>query len=700
MSLRRLDYEDFRLLVEGAAGEYRASVVESPAGETAAPETVRWSAPSERPVKEGDLRQLGGSLFEAFVSGQIRDLYRASIAHTLERRRGLRLKLMLDPPELVRAPWELLYDGQNQCYLGLSSRTPIVRHPKIPQPVEPLAVEPPLRVLGMIASPRAPNLPRLDVSKERKLIDKALAEASRAGLVEMTWLESGTCDALREAVGQGWHVFHFCGHGDYDAESGQGYLVLEDHNGGPDCLTAADLGMLLRGEGDVRLAVLNSCKGAAGDTRASSSSAADALVHAGMGGVVAMQNPISDRAAMTFARVIYLGIASGLPLDAAVGSARVAMKLAPVGPIEWWTPVLHLRARNGALFELPEGPATTSPRIRGMEYLGPDLDRRMEEALARRSRLGRAVCSWLVAPVPLLAYLIATPVSTDLVSADVEASAVSFTLASGRELFSELPRLASLSASGFRQVSLPGSAFPVRPEPGGDGHVHAVAADDESWISLQPWLLPAGSRVVLDHPRGAARGEYALSLVAGPDRRFQFDLVHRIRLSRFGAPPELHDYGDTSSVELVTSAGSLELELRVPELSGLTLPRFTIDSLELLRRGYGDAGPLAESTVLGARIRIDRRDTVLDAIPLSLGGLRQADMDRVRLTDRGIGFTITGPVDRITIGGKALAFPSRLQGLIRDRLSHVAAGVLAYILILLAGVWSWRTTHVARATAK
>jgi hypothetical protein len=195
-------------------------------------------------------------------------------------------------------------------------------------------------------------------------------------------------------------------------------------------------------------------------------------------------------------------------------------------------------------------------------------------------------------------------------------------------------------------------------------------------------------------------GEYAISLVTGADRRFNLGLVRRIRLSGLGAPPALHDYADTSSVQLVTSGGSLELELRVRELSDLTLPTLAINSLELLRQGYGDTGPVAESTVMDARVRFDRRDTVLKATPLGLEGLRQGWIDKIRFTERGIGLSFTGTVERITVGGRPLGFPSRLEWLARDRPSWLGLGALTYILVLLAGALSWRTIHVTSATEK
>jgi len=697
--LRRVQYEDFKLLVEGSGGEYRACVVESPAGESSSPQTTYWSFPTgAQRLKESDLRRMGASLFDAFISNEIRELFRESIIVTKQRHDGggLRLKLLIEPMELSREPWELLYDSRSGSYLGLSSQTPIVRHGMIPQPVEQLIVQPPLRILGVIASPNDPNFPALDVQKERALIDAAVADARAAGLVELQWLDAGTWQAIQEAMRQPWHVFHFCGHGDFNADSGEGFVVLENARGvgGAHQLAARDLGLLLRGEGNIRLAVLNCCKGAVGDTSTSSTSVAGALMRAGMGGVVAMQNPISDAAALTFAQVTYLAIASGLPLDAALGSARVAMKIERAAPVEWWTPVLHMRSTDGVLFDLPSPRVTSPTKVRGMQYLGPDLDQRLERALARRRWHERLLYAWMLVLIPLLGFLIATPMSSDVVSAEIEASGLTFTLASERELFSELPRLQSFTASGFRQVSLPGSAFPVTPGTTEKPVVSASAVDNGSWISLQPWTLPAGTTVTWDHPRGAAAGEYVLSLAVGAGQRFHAGLVNRIRLSRFGSPAELHDYADSSALELFTADTSLDLVVRFLHPAGVGMPRLSVDSLQLSRQVIDDAGPHAEPTVLAARVHFDGRDMV-DSTALRLSGLHDAGMNSVRLMDRGIAFTIRGSVRRIVIGGIPLAFPSRLRWLIREQPAYLALGGLAYLLILVMLVMMWRTSHVA-----
>jgi hypothetical protein len=335
-----------------------------------------------------------------------------------------------------------------------------------------------------------------------------------------------------------------------------------------------------------------------------------------------------------------------------------------------------------------------------MQYLGPDLDRRLEQELKRRRRHKLVVQSLLLAPVALLGFLIATPVASESVSADIESSGASFVLASERELFGERPRLQSFTASGFSQLSLPGFAFPLRPAPDQEAVVRAEAADSGSWISLQPWNLSEGALVTWDHPLGAKAGEYTLSLVnAGADRARHVDLVHRITLSRFGLAAELRDYADTSALQLASSTTPLELALQFREPSRFTEPRFPVHSVQLIRKGFGDSGPMPESTVLSARLHFDGRDTSINRTHLSLGGLFDAQVDQLRLIDSGIAFSLTGTAKHIAIGGRTVEFPSRLEWLFREQPLALLAGALAYVLLLLTALIGWRTTHASKPIA-
>src|SRR5690349_22394772 len=117
-------------------------------------------------------------------------------------------------------------------------------------------------------------------------------------------------------------------------------------------LRASRLAHLLSPHQSLRLVMLNSCDSAAGSPSDLFSSAAATLVRRGIPAVLAMQFEISDSAAVEFTRSFYEALAAGLPVDIAVRDARLAVSLARPNSLEWGTPVIFLRQRDGRLFDL------------------------------------------------------------------------------------------------------------------------------------------------------------------------------------------------------------------------------------------------------------------------------------------------------------------------------------------------------------
>ena len=109
-----------------------------------------------------------------------------------------------------------------------------------------------------------------------------------------------------------------------------------------------------------RLVVLNSCSGAATGVNDLFAGTAAALVRGGVSAVAAMQYPISDAAAVAFARGFYTAIAHGRGVDDATSSGRVAILGTGTRTLEWVTPVMYLRGRDSRLFILPaQSPSNT-----------------------------------------------------------------------------------------------------------------------------------------------------------------------------------------------------------------------------------------------------------------------------------------------------------------------------------------------------
>lgn len=120
-------------------------------------------------------------------------------------------------------------------------------------------------------------------------------------------------------------------------------------------LTGVQLGNLLLNTPSVQLAFLNACQTAVqthSHTLDPFNGVATSLVLAGLPAVVAMQFPITDEAALAFATGFYAHLSIGEPVDQAVTFGREALHLAMADSLEWGTPVLLMRVRDGHLFEI------------------------------------------------------------------------------------------------------------------------------------------------------------------------------------------------------------------------------------------------------------------------------------------------------------------------------------------------------------
>lgn len=374
------DYEVFELEIGQANGiEYPVTVLHSGAGEARA--TLRLpfgeltlqnrlkdieiallrSSGIRRlvlPMEEQTVQHFGAELFNALMAGEVRSRYDVSQERARQQGKGMRIRLRIQSPELAALPWEFLYDAREGEFICLSRNTPLVRYLELPQPISPLAVVPPLRILGMIASPA--DLQKLDVPLEKQRIEQAVSTLQQKHIVELHWLAAASWRDLQRAMRNGpWHIFHFIGHGGYDANRDEGLVALTDPQGNAQFFTATDLGRLLADHRHLRLVLLNACEGARSSGKDVFSSTAATLVRRGIPAVVAMQYPISDYAAIEFAQTFYESLADNLPVDAAATEARKA--IAFIHSLEWGTPVLYMRSADGLIFNIQTMPEQSIP---------------------------------------------------------------------------------------------------------------------------------------------------------------------------------------------------------------------------------------------------------------------------------------------------------------------------------------------------
>jgi formylglycine-generating enzyme required for sulfatase activity len=373
-----MTYLDFELEIgTGRGRQYPVAVTHSPAGEAHATMHFPYDALSlEKRLavlqnalldsgggfrhfpspEELVVRNFGRDLFDALFTGQVRQCFEQSIEQAWQEDKGICLKLHLQPPDLAALPWEFLYDPRQAEYVCLSRNTPLVRYLELPHTVPPLSLSPPLRILGMIASPD--DLTPLNEAREKEQVETALQSLRARGLVELTWLEGRTWRHLHEAMQDGdWHIFHFLGQGDFsrrDRFSDKGFLALAGEEGEIHRLSAADLARLLTSHPSLRVVLLNARQGAqAALLRNIYTNTATLLVREGIPAVLATPYQITDEAAIKLFRVFYEALALGIPVGAALAGARNAINFAIANTLEWGAPALFMGAPDGLVFSPP-----------------------------------------------------------------------------------------------------------------------------------------------------------------------------------------------------------------------------------------------------------------------------------------------------------------------------------------------------------
>ena len=362
------DYANFDLLIEPDVHGFVAKVLDSPGGtgehsfllpfdRTDIEDFVvrlgsegRGGTKDSQQTAQLDPISFGQKLYSTIFQGEVLECFANSTARAGRTR--IRIRIAKKAAELAQLPWEYLHN--QRYFLALQDKTPIVRFVGITAPVDPLMVDPPLRVLVVVSTPS--GVAALQVEKEWNNLQRAWEGLRSHGLVTLERLEKPTLECLQKTLRRSeYHVFHFIGHGTY--ESDRSFLLFEDENGQSQKIGGDTLASYLSAN-PIRLAILNACQGARSSLEDPFSGVAQGLVRQGVPAVIAMQFEITDRAAIDLGRIFYDALADGATVDRALTDARQAM--ASYG-IEWGTPVLYLRSNESILFRVKTQDASKAP---------------------------------------------------------------------------------------------------------------------------------------------------------------------------------------------------------------------------------------------------------------------------------------------------------------------------------------------------
>ena len=221
-----MKYHDFDIEAfdheKGADGDrrFKVRVADSPAGQQRIGRAEQVSLPadlrprlrrlSKRKLDRGEMIDLGEQLANLLLPGQARRYLDRSRA-MLDPGEGLRIRLRLDTYALADLPWEYLYipgpdtpsDQRGlEGFLVLDRRISLVRYELMAQKTERL--DPvgtgPLRLIALLADPRDPGYPELDLETERLNIEKAMSKVSG---IEVEFFPGGRVIDLEEALDDG-----------------------------------------------------------------------------------------------------------------------------------------------------------------------------------------------------------------------------------------------------------------------------------------------------------------------------------------------------------------------------------------------------------------------------------------------------------------------------------------------------------------
>ena len=375
--------ESFRVRVAGSpVGEMRPNEAE----EVVVPQDLRLrlSFLEERDLTTPELIELGMMLGQLLLPARARIFLDRSRA-SLTADQGLRIRLKLDTYALANLPWEFSYipDADTpssqrslEGFLVLDRRLSLVRYEMLSQGMANLepGKQETLRMAVILANPSGdPSFPPLDLTSEQQIIEQALKGVSQ---INAQFYPNATVETLHDAINTGANVFHFAGHGSFQADMGSpygsaegtGYIVLVGDKGKERLFSSTNLELILRGR-DVRLVVLGACEGGRRDGVNAWTGVVPALTRAGIPAVIGMQYKIADTSAITFSRNFYRALAAHQSIDEALTAGRLAILTGSSEEVEfdWGVPVLYLRAdeEEGILFPAATDgqPATVKPDV-------------------------------------------------------------------------------------------------------------------------------------------------------------------------------------------------------------------------------------------------------------------------------------------------------------------------------------------------
>jgi hypothetical protein len=290
-----------------------------------------------------ELIEFGINLFETLFPNRVRRLYDEARARSQGRRLDIIFTSMI--PWVADKPWEFAYDPHRHSFLAMED-VQFVRNVLTAVPAQNLLPHTAaLRILVVVAQPIGQA--KLSVEEEITVIKRGFEPLISASLADVQVLPRATPNTLHGRLStEQFDVVHFIGHGEFDADREQGYLLFEDETGSAQRVNDNNLRNIFCQRG-VRLLFLNACETGRGGRADFNQGVAPAIVAGGMPVVVANQFKVLDVSATSFAQRFYWSLAAGLTVGDAARESRIAVNYSFGGEtIDWAVPVVFARDPN------------------------------------------------------------------------------------------------------------------------------------------------------------------------------------------------------------------------------------------------------------------------------------------------------------------------------------------------------------------
>jgi len=302
----------------------------------------------EPKLNRSQLKTVGQTLATAlFPTDVIRNFSKVQ-GMVAESYKGIRLRLIIEPPQIAEYPWEVIYD--NGSYMSISDKTTLVRYVPTGKPKK-INFEDPLKILIIGSNPSSNQVPCTRLEEEIESIENALQNEIDHDLIRLKIIRIATIDRIWKQLRQdSYNIIHFIGHGLF--KDGTGYLALVNSNGDVEFADHERIGSLFQFPSldSLGLIVLNACETGATSTYKAFTGLAPQLINIGVPSVIAMRYNITNKMAHLFSQIFYTNLTK-MPIDQNLQMARHRIFVdGDVEPRDFTAPVLFTSSNDGFIF--------------------------------------------------------------------------------------------------------------------------------------------------------------------------------------------------------------------------------------------------------------------------------------------------------------------------------------------------------------